>query len=191
MLMLVAQTLPLRWRAVNPVPTGGQRFALSIGRSARLADPEAGNLLTMARSGSHVLGAPRLALAVPATVLNVTALRRTFRQWVGSHIEEDAAEDLTLAVYEALANAAEHAFAAARTPGSVWLHAAVADREISVTIADNGTWRRPTESGGYRGRGLPLIHQLTTEAHVVPGAHGTTVRLRRHISAEQWIGSAE
>ena len=56
--------------------------------------------------------APWLDVTVPATARNATALRGTFRHWVDSILTDDAADDLTLAVYEALANAAEHAFTA-------------------------------------------------------------------------------
>lgn len=133
--------------------------------------------------------APRLALTVPATATNVTALRRTFRHWVGNFVDDDTADDLTLAVYEALINSAEHAFAP-HAAGSIWLRATIAGGEVSVTVTDNGSWRRPTDSGGHRGRGLPLIHQLTTEAQLTTGAHGTTVRFRRQIHAEQYAGPA-
>lgn len=163
------------------------------GGCARLADSDAGNLCAMVRSGYcapsygppvRQLAAPRLDVTVPATTQDATALRRTFSRWVHSLIADDAAEDLTLAVYEALTNAAEHAFTGPRTTGSIWLHASVADGQITVTVADNGSWRHPTNSGGYRGRGLPLIHQLTTEAQVVPSPYGTTVRLRRQLRTE-------
>ena len=137
----------------------------------------------------HCLTLQRLAersldVTVLATMQNVTALRRTFRGWVDSLLADAAAEDLALAVYEALANAAEHAFTAHRAPGSIRLRAIVADGQITVTITDNGSWRRPTDSGGYRGRGLPLIHQLTSEAYVVPGPYGATVRLRHQLRTE-------
>jgi anti-sigma regulatory factor (Ser/Thr protein kinase) len=167
----------------------------SQGRWAGLATADAGDLWAMVRSGDHVpshgstvqrVAAPRLHATVPATTQNATALRRAFRRWVGSLIADDAAEDLTLAVYEALTNAAEHAFIAHRAPGSIWLRAIVADGHITVTVTDNGSWRRPTNSGGHRGRGLALIHQLTTEAYVAPSPYGTTVRLQRQLRAEQY-----
>jgi anti-sigma regulatory factor (Ser/Thr protein kinase) len=131
------------------------------------------------------LDAPRLDVTVPATSQNATALRRTFSCWVHSLIAHDAAEDLTVAVYEALTNAAEHAFTVQPSPGSIWLQAIVADGQITVTIADNGSWRPPTDSGGYRGRGLSLIHQLT-EARIAPSPYGTTVFIRRQLPAERY-----
>jgi serine/threonine-protein kinase RsbW len=87
-------------------------------------------------------------------------------------------------VYEALANAADHAFPAPSTSGSLWLHATVADSEITITITDNGTWKRPTDSSGRRGRGLALIHKLTTEAHVALNPQGTTVRLHHQLAPQ-------
>ena len=113
-------------------------------------------------------------------------MRRTFSRGVDGLIAANAAKELTVAVYEALTNAAEHAFTAHQTPGVIWLHAIVADGQITVTITDNGSWRNPTNSGGYRGRGLPLMHQLTTEAQVAPSPYGTTVRLRRQLRAEHY-----
>ncbi|MCA1835968.1 MAG: ATP-binding protein [Actinobacteria bacterium] len=143
-------------------------------------------------SGSTVprFAAPWLDVTVPATAHNATALRGTFRHWVDNILADDAADDLTLAVYEALANAAEHAFTAHRAPGSIWLHAVVVDGQITITVTDNGTWRRPTDSGGHRGRGLPLIHRLTSEAHVAPTPYGTTVYLRHRLHAEEYERSA-
>ncbi|MDQ2881742.1 MAG: ATP-binding protein [Actinomycetota bacterium] len=79
-------------------------------------------------------------------------------------------------MYEALANAAEHAFTTQQEPGSMWLHASIADDEVLITITDNGTWRTPDTLPGHRGRGLPLIHQLTTYAHLQLDSQGTTHR---------------
>jgi serine/threonine-protein kinase RsbW len=172
-------------RAAQPVSPSKER-----GGCARLANSDAGNLYAMVRSGYCApsygtpvqrLASPRLDVSAPATTRNATALRRTFSHWVHSLITDDAAEDLTLAVYEALTNAAEHAFTGHRTTGCIWLHAIVADGQITVTVTDNGRWRHPTDSGGYRGRGLPLMHQLTTETHVAPSPYGTTVRLRHQL----------
>lgn len=127
---------------------------------------------------------PQLDVTVPATVQNATALRRTFRLWTAALLSSDAADDLTLAVYEALVNAADHAFTGQAAAGSMWLHATVTDGEILITIADNGTWRNSDYPAGQRGRGLPLIHQLTTEVHLTVDAQGTTVHLRHQLDAQ-------
>ena len=129
------------------------------------------------------LAARHLDVTVAADAHNATALRGAFRRWVDSFLDEDAADDLTLAVYEALANAADHAFSGKPTPGVVRLRAHITDGEVIITISDNGRWRSPTDSGGHRGRGLALIHQLATEVQVAPSPYGTTVRLRHQLRA--------
>jgi serine/threonine-protein kinase RsbW len=127
---------------------------------------------------------PPLDVTVPATIQNATALRQMFRPWTATLLGDDAADDLTLAVYEALVNAADHAFTGQATPGSMWLYATVADGDILVTIADNGTWRNSDYPAGQRGRGLPLIHQLTSEARLTVDAQGTTVYLRHQLDTQ-------
>lgn len=129
-------------------------------------------------------GPPRLSLTASATAYDATVLRRAFHRWIATLVGHDDADDLTVAVYEALANAAEHAFTAQSTPGSIWLHATGGDDQISITITDDGTWRFSDRSPDYRGRGLALIHGLTTAAHVELGPHGTTVRLRYELSPQ-------
>jgi len=182
-----------------PIPasaleTGGDA-ALPVlaakGQSGWLADSDLGNVFAMVRFDSVAspglatqrVATPQLDVTVPATAHNATGLRGAFRRWVDCLIDDDVADDLTLAVYEALANAAEHAFTAHPAPGLIWLHALITEGQITITVTDNGSWRRPTDSNGYRGRGLPLIHQLTTEACVTPSPYGTVVRLRRQLRA--------
>lgn len=148
---------------------------------------ECGNGLIMVGStyGATVqrLTGRRLDETVAAFAHNATALRGAFRRWVDSFLDEDAADDLTLAVYEALANAVDHAFTGNRVPGVVRLRAHVTGGEIIITVSDNGRWRSRTDSGGYRGRGLALIHQLATEVQVAPSPYGTTVCLRHQLHA--------
>lgn len=130
------------------------------------------------------LAARQLDMTVPAYAHNATALRGAFRRWVDRFIDDhDAADDLTLAVYEAVANAADHAFAGMPAPGVIRLRTHITDGDIIITISDNGRWRCPSDSGGHRGRGLALMHQLATEVHVAPSPYGTTVRLRHRLRA--------
>lgn len=127
---------------------------------------------------------PRLNLTAPATTPNATVLRQAFHRWVKTLVGQDDADDLTVAVYEALANAAEHAFTTSSTAGMIWIYATVRDDQITVTISDNGTWQFSNRSTDYRGRGLSLIHQLTTAAHIELGEHGTTVCIRHRLSPQ-------
>lgn len=105
-----------------------------------------------------------------------------FRRWVGSVLADDAADDLTLAVYEALANVAGHAYRSRAEPGPMHLHAHVVDRHVAVTVRDEGVWE-PAADPGWRGRGLALIQQLSSTAHVERDSRGTTLRLEQHLGS--------
>ncbi|MDL5155922.1 ATP-binding protein [Actinomycetospora termitidis] len=121
----------------------------------------------------------------PATRTDASSIRRSFRAWIAEWADADTADDLALAVYEALANVVDHAYATADGPGQMRLWAAVSPplfggRELVVTVSDDGAWRRST-GRGWRGRGLPLMHTLT-RATVLCGPGGTTVQMRSRVS---------
>lgn len=126
-----------------------------------------------------------------ATRADAARVRRRFRAWVGELADPDIADDLTLAVYEALANVVDHAYHPAEAdvdatePGPMRLWAAAsaplpAGRALVVTVSDRGVWRRPRDPG-WRGRGLPLVHSLTT-ASLLVSAGGTTVQMHRRVT---------
>jgi anti-sigma regulatory factor (Ser/Thr protein kinase) len=126
-----------------------------------------------------------LTLSAPATRAEASTIRRGFHDWLTDLAEPDAVDDLTLAVYEALANVVDHAYAASACRGEMRLRAAVSPprvggRDLVVTVADDGTWRR-AQDPGWRGRGLGLMHTLA-HASVTSGAAGTTVQLRRRVA---------
>jgi serine/threonine-protein kinase RsbW len=152
-------------------PSGGTTGALRMVSPARLGVLPDMNCSGWSASGPPgvppLAAPPSLALTACATAQNATALRRTFRRWADAVVDDDTAENLTLAVYEALINAVEHAFTARTAPGSLWLHATVTDDQVVlITITDDGTWHSPRDAPGHRGRGLALMHQLTTHTHV-------------------------
>jgi anti-sigma regulatory factor (Ser/Thr protein kinase) len=127
-----------------------------------------------------------LTRTATATRADASAMRRSFRLWLAELADEDTVDDLTLAVYEALANVVDHAYAAVDAPGEMRLWAAASPpsdgaRDLVVTVSDDGAWRR-SQDPGWRGRGLPLMHTLSC-ASVASGATGTTVRLRRRVAA--------
>jgi serine/threonine-protein kinase RsbW len=125
-----------------------------------------------------------LARTARATRADASALRRSFRLWLAGVADEDTVDDLTLAVYEALANVVDHAYATTDTPGAMRLWAAVTgpsdgERELVVTVSDDGAWRL-AQDPGWRGRGISLMRSLT-RASVLSGPTGTTVRMRRRV----------
>lgn len=129
-------------------------------------------------------GEDMLHLEVPATPAHVGRLRRAVRGWLRGALGEndpDAVDNLTLAVSEALENAAEHAYADRNEPGTMTLSAQrdpVRSGAVVISVSDSGSWRSPSEPGGYRGRGLALIEELSDAHTVRPGPAGTTVTLR-------------
>lgn len=89
--------------------------------------------------------------------------------------------DIVLAVNEALANAAEFAYAGGAA-GTVDLEA-VRDprrRTLTVTVSDQGHWREtnPLHRQRSRGRGIPLMRTLADSVIIDTSGLGTSVCLR-------------
>ncbi|MBM7808681.1 anti-anti-sigma factor [Geodermatophilus bullaregiensis] len=117
-------------------------------------------------------------LAVPASL---PAVRRRLSAWLTAlGMGEEDRVGVMVAVGEACANAAEHAYRDTE-PGPVQVTAAVdVDGVLTVTVRDEGTWRPPDRDPGDRGRGLLIMRQLV-DGMVVQGEHGTTVTLRTRL----------
>ena len=120
------------------------------------------------------------ATADPATA---SAIRREFSEWLHHHFALDAAKecDVVLAVNEAMANAAEYAYATADRPGVMQVQARYDGNAatLTVTIEDQGAWRTsdPGTRELKRGRGIPLMRALADEATVDTSPTGTRVSL--------------
>ena len=120
---------------------------------------------------------------IVADASSAARTRVEFGGWLRSHfaLGDDRYNDLLLAVYEALANAAEYAYVDAPRPGTVGLTAAYAPDSdtLVVTVVDQGSWRTPTgeRPANLRGRGIPLMHALADEATIEGTPTGTEVRL--------------
>ncbi|MFC5061852.1 ATP-binding protein [Actinomycetospora atypica] len=107
----------------------------------------------------------------------VSGLRRLLRTWIREDgLHPDLAEDVVLAVDEAVTNVVEHAYPG--QCGEVRLRLArSAPGELEVTVEDDGTWRPPPEDPGFRGRGVQLIHGLADRARITHSPRGTTVSM--------------
>ncbi|HEV7211009.1 MAG TPA: SpoIIE family protein phosphatase [Blastococcus sp.] len=120
-----------------------------------------------------------LAESLPADPARLAGIRRTVRAWAAAAgLTEETAEDLQLALGEALANAVEHAYAAGGAGECSYRVNREPDGSVRVQVQDAGTWRPPPEDRGHRGRGLELITALARDVEVVhaPGnGAGTTV----------------
>lgn len=119
---------------------------------------------------------------ITADAASAAHTRVEFGAWLREHfaLGDELFNDLLLAVYEALANAAEYAYVDAPLPGTVGLSAAYAPDSdtLMVTVTDHGSWRPPlARSAGLRGRGIPLMHALADEATIEGTPTGTEVTL--------------
>ena len=111
-------------------------------------------------------------------------IRHELAGWLHRCFELDAekASDVLLAVYEALANAAEFAYVGVEHPGLMHVRA---DHDpstsvLTVTVADEGSWRvkDETRKNPARGRGIPLMYALSDRVDIGSTAVGTEVRLQ-------------
>jgi anti-anti-sigma factor len=120
-------------------------------------------------------------LALPSALPGV---RRRLGAWLtGLGMGEQDRVGVMVAVGEACANAAEHAYRGSDPgPMSVDAHVDV-DGTLTVVVRDEGSWRPPDRDPGDRGRGLLIMRQLLDTVLLDERAQGTTitlsVRLRR------------
>src|SRR4051794_15593909 len=120
-------------------------------------------------------------LAVPSALPGV---RRRLGAWLsGIGMGEQDRVGVMVAVGEACANAAEHAYRGSDPgPMSVDAHVDV-DGVLTVVVRDEGSWRPPDRDPGDRGRGLLIMRQLLDTVVLDERDRGTTitlsVRLRR------------
>jgi serine/threonine-protein kinase RsbW len=127
-----------------------------------------------------------LMLVVHAVPVAVSGARRRLRRWLDVlGWPEAEADDIVLAVNEAVANVVDHAYPPDR-PGSATMHAWLstaadeARRRVVVTVTDRGRWAAYHPSAvpaRLRGRGLAMMQACMAEMHVQPSAAGTTVIL--------------
>jgi serine/threonine-protein kinase RsbW len=115
-----------------------------------------------------------LRYRVQADADSLIDARVVLTEWaVAVGIPTTQREDVVLAAYEAMANAAEHGYRG--QGGVIELHARRSADEVIVTVIDHGVWRPPPNEKGVRGRGLMLIEGLSHRSTVMPGDGGTTV----------------
>jgi anti-anti-sigma factor len=124
-----------------------------------------------------------VVLDLPAVPSSLPAVRRRLGGWlIALGMGEQDRVGVMVAVGEACANSAEHAYRG-QEPGRMYLRARVdVDGVLTVSVRDEGTWRPPDRDPGDRGRGLLIMRQMVDRV-VLEEDHGTTVtlsmRLRR------------
>jgi anti-sigma regulatory factor (Ser/Thr protein kinase) len=141
-------------------------------------------------SAANVSNAERFTrIGIAADGATASQVREEFGHWLDARFALDPvrSSDLILATNEALANAAEFAYANADRPGTMDVEAEFDPQAgvLTVTIADQGTWRDRTTvaPSKARGRGIPLMEALSDSTSIDRSQAGTRVRL-------QWTGIA-
>lgn len=122
--------------------------------------------------------------ALAATPAAARQVRVRVRQWLARHqwpVED--AEDVELAVSEAVANVVDHAYPPL-VSGPVSVHAWVSNdprtpqRRVVMAVSDRGRWAAhhpASPSPAVRGHGLPMMRAVMAELHIQSSANGTTV----------------
>lgn len=140
-------------------------------------------------------------VSVAATERCLPVVRASVRRWLaGLGWPEDPAEDIVLAVHEAVSNAIEHAYPpdgigvitvegvlVADPPDAAWDAAPAGafphgGRRVQVLVRDDGRWRPDqhdrSDCSRPRGRGLTMMAALMPEMTITAsGETGTQVEL--------------
>lgn len=114
-----------------------------------------------------------LVLSLPARAENVAVIRHAFGG-LGEALAlpDQLLSDIKLAVTEACTNVVIHAYPDGEGPMEV--RAALADRELSIVVRDEGRGVVPRADSPGLGLGLPLIATLTESLELGTGDDAAT-----------------
>jgi anti-sigma regulatory factor (Ser/Thr protein kinase) len=125
---------------------------------------------------------PRFDCVFPARPDELRRIRSALRRWMEERgIPPQSQSDLLIALGEATANAVEHAYVG-REPGEVYVEIIDQRDEAVARVRDFGRWRAPVANGEDRGRGIPVMREVSAAFSTEPGAEGTTVAMRFRIA---------
>lgn len=117
---------------------------------------------------------PELRITLPAHPDSLALLRHVVRGFRDAYaIGADTMDDIVLAVSEAAANAALHAYGSRR--GSMTLVARVEDERLHILLRDHGCGIDPSATTPVLGHGLSLMTHVAQTIEVVGSPAGTDV----------------
>jgi serine/threonine-protein kinase RsbW len=127
--------------------------------------------------------APEWMQVWPAVSSSLRPARVALAKWLTIlRWPADDADDVIMAVSEAVSNVIDHAYPATRR-GPVQLHgwcrsgSTPDSRRVTVTVTDRGDWgreHRTVDPAGHRGHGFAVMSGCTAEMYVQRSAGGTT-----------------
>ena len=124
-----------------------------------------------------------MSLSLPATVSALQTVRDDMRRWLrSSGVDERAAGDVVLAVWEACTNAVEHPM----EPRSreLVVEADIGAAGVRVSIRDTGRWRPPSKRAS-RGLGLVVVSAVMDDVAIHRRSHGTEITMVRCLPAAE------
>jgi anti-sigma regulatory factor (Ser/Thr protein kinase) len=120
--------------------------------------------------------------ATPGSVGHARHAVSEFATEVGAHAE--AVRAICLAVTEACANVAVHAYRDRVAPGEMVVAASEADGDLSVSVVDHGLGLTPRPDSPGIGMGMPLMSQLSDKLEVQTSeGTGTSICMRFNLRA--------
>src|SRR4051794_9511480 len=120
-----------------------------------------------------------ISQSLPASPDSVGRMRRVVADFARRHGAcERSLESVNLAVSEALTNVVVHAYRNADVPGPLLVVAAVRDRALIVTVADEGCGMTPRDDSPGLGLGLALMSRLADTFEVTPRVARAGIVLR-------------
>jgi anti-sigma regulatory factor (Ser/Thr protein kinase) len=166
-LMSVARSL----RSAHP-----ERFATTVLDHAGVTPDDTALVVARIRRSVH---AP-LQVVLPSRPAELRNVRAQFADWLnGTMLTAEAKDGLVLTVSEAIANSIEHAHHFDPSLTIDVRGIMTTSGEVEITVSDQGMWHDPTYADtASRGRGLPLIRALTSQAEVLQRGNGSTLIVR-------------
>jgi len=117
---------------------------------------------------------PELRITLPAHPDSLALLRHVVRGFRDAYpIAAATMDDIVLAVSEAAANAALHAYD--QRPGTMTLVARVEDDRLHILMRDHGRGIKPPADTPMLGRGLSLMTHVAQTIEIQGGPAGTDV----------------
>ena len=130
----------------------------------------------------------QLLLELIADPAASSIVRQRLRRWLDeSGWPTDDADDVVMAVHEAVANVIDHAYCDDR-PGSVRITGRMAflaghtRAEVELVVRDLGRWKPLPSDPGYGGYGLRMIYACMHTVEILTPTDGTEVRMVSNVA---------